>query len=187
MNTTLVISIIALLALSLTVLYLYDRRMLPAVARSIGFSLLRLWLAAAVLWLLSMVTAEDAVSPQGPAMGVMTVAALLLLVAWAVTTCTRRALKVFRSSMASGLPQREYLLANGSTSSEAVRPFTRRALRRTAIAALRVPVIPVMLALVLVGQTPAWSALTATLTYSCILTTSLSYVLLRTQVAVRTK
>ncbi|MCR4919236.1 MAG: hypothetical protein K5928_05405 [Prevotella sp.] len=185
MNIPLVIFILVLLVMPLTAFWLYDRRMLPAVARHMGLSLLRLWLVAAVLWLLWLALPAGIGRPQDMSLSVTTTAALLLLAVWSVSTCTRRAMKVFRISIATGHSHREYLLANGATRGEAMLPFMRRAMRRTAIAALRVPVMPVMLALVAVGQSPLQAVLMATLAHACIITSSMAYVLLRTCMAGR--
>lgn len=173
-----------LLLLPVAIFHFYDHRMMPVVTRSILLNLFRLWLLALVAWGLQLFflwmgkgVPQVAVQPNLLAEAT----ASLLLAAWAITTCTRRAMKVFRSSRANGLAQRDYLLANGATERQAVLPFTRRALRRTVIVALRVPLIPAMLLLTMVGLSALHAALLASLMMGIILTTSLGYILLRTQ------
>ena len=175
---------LVILALPAAVFYAYDRRMMPVVMRSLALKLLRLWIVAALTWVILLLVTQiwDKPSATTPATSTpMAVTIFLVMAAWAVTTCTRRAMKVVRSSMAAGQQQRDYLLANGSTPREALRPFTRRALRRTVIATLRVPCSPSMLMMVMAGLPVAQAALMATLLEACIMSAPLVYVLFLTQ------
>jgi ABC-type iron transport system FetAB permease component len=186
----LIILIILLLTLPIVAFYMYDRRMMALVARSSLVCLLRLWLMTlltwGLLWVAGTLKTVELQSAQAPHTIVVAIGFVLIAV-WAVATCTRRAMKVFRSSMAEGQAQREYLLANGATRREAVRPFMRRAMRRTIIASLRIPLIPAMLLLVASGTSPLQAAIFATLMQGCIQTASMTYVLLLTQEKKSTK
>lgn len=173
-----------LLVLPVAIFHFYDHRMMPVVARSILLNLFRLWLLASVTWGLQQLfvwmgkgTPNASIHPT-----LLTEATVaVLLAAWTIATCTRRAMKVFRSSRATGQAQRDFLLANGATERQAVLPFTRRALRRTVIAAMRVHLIPAMLLATMIGLSALQAALLASFVMGVILTTSLGYILLRTQ------
>ena len=170
-----------LLTFPVAVFHVYDRRMMPVVARSILLNLVRLWLLALLTWGLQYLLWKDGPKAPYPPTPKAVATVSILLAAWAITTCTRRAMKVFHSSRATGQAQRDFLLANGATQRQAMRPFTRRALRRTVIVALREPLIPAMLLTVMVGMPAQQAALLSSLMMGIILTTSLGYILLRTQ------